>query len=171
VDEAKSGVDYRAGDVERIREKLARADVLILAHGAKHDDCWNANVVTFVELTDAFIDLARARLVPPEVWALGSEAELHGDLGMASMKDYAASKRAFAARAIGYYRSDDVIYRHIVPSAFASRMGWGPMSANVAASLALFFIKRGAAYVPVTLTTLAYWNYLRFRLQPGTVRA
>jgi hypothetical protein len=171
VDVAKSGRDYKAGDVERMREKLMRADVLVLAHGAKRDDCWNANHATFVELIDLFVEIGRARLVPPEVWAVGSEAELHGDLGMASMKDYAASKRAFAARAIGYYRSDEVIYRHIVPSAFASAMGWGPMSANVAASLALFFIKRGAAYVPVTLTTLAFWNYIRFRLLPGTVRA
>lgn len=170
VDVAKSGVDYRAGDVEPMRAKLARADVLVLAHGAKRDDCWNANHATFVQLIDLFVEIGRARLVPPEVWAVGSEAELHGDFGLDAMRDYAASKRAFAARAVDYYRSDEVIYRHIVPSAFASAMGWGLMSANVAASIALFFIKRGFAYVPVTLTTLAYWNYLRFRLLPGTAR-
>ena len=36
---------------------------------------------------------------PPEVWALGSEVELHGDMGMAELKDYSLSKRAFARRA------------------------------------------------------------------------
>ena len=36
------------------------------------------------------------------------------------------------------------------------------MSAGFAASYALFIIRRGFAYVPVTLTGLALWNYFRF---------
>jgi len=168
VDTAKSGVDFGPGDYARIEQKLAEADVLILSHGAKSDDCWNANYVTFVDLIDRFIAAGKGRLVPPEVWALGSEAEFHGDFGMASMVDYAASKRAYAKHARGYYQNADVIYRHIVPSAFTSAMGPGPMSADLAARIALFLIRRGFCYVPVTLTTLAFWNYFRFRsLVPG----
>jgi hypothetical protein len=36
------------------------------------------------------------------------------------------------------------------------------MSADTAAAIALFFIRRGFRYVPVTFTGLAFWNYFRF---------
>ena len=163
VETAKSGVDFSAGNYAAMEEKLARADVLILSHGAKTDDCWNANNVTFRDLTELFTDLGKSRLTPPEVWALGSEAEFHGDMGMDELKAYAASKRAFALRARDYYRSDALIYRHIVPSSFTSAMGKGAMSAQTAVGIALFFIRRGFRYVPVTLTGLAVLNYFRFR--------
>lgn len=164
VETAKSGVDFSPGDYERMRDKLERADVLVLSHGAKSADCWNANYTTFVDLIELFRDIGKSRLTPPEVWGLGSEVELHGDMGMAELKDYSASKRAFAVKARQYHRDPDVLYRHIVPSAFTSAMGKGMMSADTAVSMALFFIRRGFTYVPVTLTTLAYWNYIRFRL-------
>jgi len=162
VETAKHGVDFAAGDYDRMREKLQTTDVLVLSHGAKSVGCWDANYTTFRDLCDIFIAIGKDRLTPPEIWALGSEVEFHGDFGLDSLRDYAASKRAFAACALDYYRSPDVLYRHIVPSAFTSAMGPGPMSAGFAASLALFFIRRGFHYVPVTLTTLAYWNYFRF---------
>lgn len=163
VETAKSGVDFSAGNYEAMKEKLERTDVLVLSHGAKTDDCWNANYVTFRDLIDMFTDLGKERLTPPEVWALGSEVEFHGDMGLAELKDYSASKRAFAARARSYYRSNDLIYRHIVPSSFTSAMGKGAMSAETAVGIALFFIKRGFKYVPVTLTGLAVLNFFRFR--------
>lgn len=163
VETAKSGTDFSAGNYSAMREKLERADVLILAHGAKSEDAWNANYVTFTDLIDLFTDLGKSRLAPPEVWALGSEVEFHGDMGMAELKDYSASKRAFALRARDYYRSDALLYRHIVPSSFTSPMGKGAMSAATAAAIALFFIRRGFKYVPVTLTGLAILNYFRFR--------
>ena len=163
VETAKSGADFKAGDYAAMREKLERADVLILAHGAKSDDCWNANYVTFRDLTELFADIGKARLAPPEVWALGSEVEFHGDMGMDDLKAYSASKRAFALRALDYYHSDALIYRHIVPSSFTSSMGKGAMSAGTAVNIALFFIRRGFRYVPVTLTGLAVLNYFRFR--------
>ena len=163
VETAKSGVDFRAGDYAAMREKLERADVLVLAHGAKTDDCWNANYVTFRDLTELFADIGETRLAPPEVWALGSEVEFHGDMGMDELKPYSISKRAFAARARDYYSSDALIYRHIVPSSFTSAMGKGAMSAGTAVNIALFFIRRGFRYVPVTLTGLAVLNYFRFR--------
>ncbi|WDQ98558.1 hypothetical protein PSC71_15265 [Devosia sp. J2-20] len=163
VETAKSGVDFTAGDYTAMRAKLEAADVLVLAHGAKTDDCWNANFVTFRDLTNLFTDIGKTRLAPPEVWALGSEVEFHGDMGLDELKAYAASKRAFAAKALDFYRSDALIYRHIVPSSFTSAMGKGAMSAATAASIALFFIRRGFRYVPVTFTGLAVLNYFRFR--------
>lgn len=168
----KHGVDFAPGRPELARDALEWADVLVLSHGAKTEDCDNANCTTFVELIDLFTAIGRGRLTPPEVWALGSEAELHGDFGMDILRDYARSKRAFAVRARGYYGSPDLIYRHIVPSAFASAMGPGPMSAGQAVAIALFFIRRGFRYVPVTFTTLAFWNYFRFlMLRPAVVPA
>lgn len=163
VETAKSGIDFTPGDYDRMREKLERADVLILSHGAKTEDCWNANNITFRELIELFTDIGKTRLAPPEVWALGSEVEFHGDMGMDELKAYSASKRAFALRARDYYRSDALIYRHIVPSSFTSAMGKGAMTAATAVNIALFFIRRGFRYVPVTLTGLAVLNYFRFR--------
>jgi hypothetical protein len=163
VEIAKSGVDFTPGNYAAMREKLQRADVLVLAHGAKTDDCWNANNITFRELTELFTEIGKTRLAPPEVWALGSEVEFHGDMGMDELKAYSASKRAYALRARDYYRSDALIYRHIVPSSFTSAMGKGAMSAATAVNIALFFIRRGFRYVPVTLTGLAVLNYFRFR--------
>lgn len=163
VETAKSGVDFSAGEYAGMKQKLERADVLVLSHGAKSDDCWNANYTTFRDLIEAFTALGKDRLAPPEVWALGSEVEFHGDMGLEELKDYSASKRAFAARARRYYRSDDLIYRHIVPSSFTSAMGKGAMSAETAVGIALFFITRGFKYVPVTLTGLAVLNFFRFR--------
>ena len=163
VETAKSGTDFAPGNYAAMHEKLQRADVLVLSHGAKTDDCWNANNVTFRELTELFTEVGKTRLAPPEVWALGSEVEFHGDMGMDELKAYSASKRAFALRARDYYHSDALIYRHIVPSSFTSSMGKGAMSAATAVSIALFFIRRGFRYVPVTLTGLAVLNYFRFR--------
>lgn len=163
VDTAKSGIDFTPGDYSAMRAKLEAADVLILAHGAKTDDCWNANFVTFRDLAELFTEIGKTRLAPPEVWALGSEVELHGDMGLDELKAYSLSKRAFAATALSFYRSDALIYRHIVPSSFTSSMGKGAMSAETAVAIALFFIRRGFRYVPVTFTGLAFLNFFRFR--------
>src|SRR5690606_26208308 len=105
----------------------------------------------------------KERLTPPEAWALGSEVALDGDMGLAELKDYSASKRAVAARARIYYCSNDHVYGHIDPSSFHAAMGEGAMCAETAVGIALFFIKRGFKYVPVTLTGLAVLNFFRFR--------
>jgi monoglucosyldiacylglycerol epimerase len=163
VERAKSGVDFAPGNYDGIRQKLENAEVLVLAHGAKTDDCWNANYTTFRDLVELFTDLGKARLTAPEVWAVGSEVEFHGDMGLEELKAYSASKRAYALKAREFYRSDDLIYRHIVPSSFTSAMGKGAMSADTAVRITLSLIRRGFRYVPVTLTGLAVLNYFRFR--------
>jgi hypothetical protein len=57
-----------------------------------------------------------------------------------------------------------MVYRHIVASAFTSRMGPGLISGEAAAALAMFFIRRGFRYIPVTYTGIAWVNYLKFAL-------
>lgn len=167
--DAAGGMALRlAGDAA---EKLRRAEVLVLAHGVKGARAEEVNTHSFVLLIEHFRRARAGGIVPGEVWAVGSEAELHGDLGLEAMRDYARSKRAFARHAHDYYRSKDILYRHIVPSAFTSPMGRGLMSARSAVGMALFFISRGFRYVPVTYTGLALLNYFRFRLQrpPGAL--
>lgn len=159
----KFGQDYTYQDYSAFDRALPDTDVLILAHGSKEKDAMDANCHSFVNIIDAYIACSKDRLVPPEVWATGSEIECHGTFGLKSLLPYCESKRAFAKTAKRYYLSDHVIYRHIVPSAFSSKMGRGLMSAKFAAGYALFFIKRGFYYIPVTYTGLAYLNYIRFR--------
>jgi len=162
IETASHGADFSAADVSSLSDKLKRADVIVLAHGAKGEAAWDANYVTCAKIIDLFSKLGEDRLVPPEVWGMGSEIEIHPHFGVEDLRHYSKSKRAFARRARGYYTSPDVTYRHIVPSAFTSQMGKGLMSAKTAARVSLFFIARGFRYIPVTYTTLAFWNYLKF---------
>lgn len=136
-------------------------DLLVMAHGLKDDDSpdsvWRANYAVPIRLGERLIAAGRERLVPPEIWAVGSEAEVFGD------SDYAASKREFADYAADrWFHSEDVTYRHIVPSAFTSKMGRGLMDARVAVAWSLFLIRRGFRYIPVTYTGIALLNRVRF---------
>ncbi|KAJ0165184.1 hypothetical protein CTA2_12115 [Colletotrichum tanaceti] len=154
---------------------LHNTDVLVLAHGSKngqHD--LEANCASAVAIIDIFRESCGRRKLGllPEVWYVGSEAELHG-AWTSDMQTYTGSKRAFVRHARAFYDEETFNYRHIVPAAFASGMGTGLVSPRWAARVALWWIRRGARYVPVTYTGLAFVNYLRFRLgrrladQPG----
>jgi hypothetical protein len=162
VDTPRFGVDYGYGDYERLAPVLERADVLVLAHGSKHADAMAANCDSFVALIERFKALTVDRRLPPEVWAVGSEIEAYPAFGIAALAPYLESKRAFARHARRYYRDDRILYRHIVPSAFRSRMGGGLLSGEAVARVTMFLIRRGFRYVPVTYTGVALWNYLKF---------
>lgn len=162
----RSGVDFRPGDYSGADPSLAWADILVLAHGAKGEQADWANCESFLELIARFKRLAdRDRPVPPEVWAVGSEIECHPTFGSAELRSYARSKRAFARQAARLMDDPAILYRHIVPSAFRSRMGPGLMSGKTAAAWALFLIRRGFRYVPVTYTGIALLNFVPFRLR------
>ena len=156
------GTDYTPEDCSGADDALRKADILVLAHGVKGDGAMAVNCHSFVGLIERFRAVAAGRRVAPEVWAVGSESELHPSFGNKELAAYAESKRAFARHARGYYSDPSLLYRHVVPAAFRSRMGWGPMSGGFAAGLALFLIRRGFRYVPVTWTGLAWLNYVKF---------
>jgi hypothetical protein len=78
------------------------------------------------------------------------------------LKEYRRSKLAYARHARRYYADRDLIYRHIVPSSFRSKMGPGLISGETAARWSLFLIRRGFRYVPVTYTGIALINYFKF---------
>ncbi len=149
---------------------MSEAEILILGHGTKGSDAVRVNAVEMVELVERFIAAGRDRLVPPEVWGIGSEAELHGDFGIKGMASYTQSKRLFAASARQWWDNPHLTYRHIVPSAFSSPMGRGPLSADLVVAFAMVWIRRGFRYAPATITGLAWLNYIRFRWFVATAR-
>jgi hypothetical protein len=158
----KYGRDYDYGDYERLDPVLAEADVLVLCHGSKVKDAMQANCDSFVAIIERFRRLGRDRPLPVEVWAMGSEIEAHPAWGDPDLETYLRSKRAFARHARRYFHDDEILYRHIVPSAYTSPMGKGLISGATAAAIAMFFIRRGFRYVPVTYTGIAFLNALRF---------
>ena len=158
----KHGLDFTADDPSPADETLADADILVLAHGAKGEGAMAANCDSFVALIERFRSLKAPSLSPIEVWAVGSEIEAHPSFGDPILKDYRRSKVAYARHARRYYADRNLIYRHIVPSAFRSKMGPGLISGETAARASLFLIRRGFRYVPVTYTGIALANYFKF---------
>jgi hypothetical protein len=158
----KHGVDFTEDDASPADEVLRDADILVLAHGAKGSEAMAANCDSFVTLIERFRSLKVPPLTPIEVWAVGSEIECHPSFGDPVLKEYRRSKVAYAKHARRYYSDRNMIYRHIVPSSFRSKMGPGLISGENAASWALFLIRRGFRYVPVTYTAIALINYFKF---------
>ncbi|KAI2869918.1 hypothetical protein CBS147343_7594 [Aspergillus niger] len=160
------GKDWNNEDFSRVGPTLEGADIIILAHGTKGSDAMDSNCTSSVRLIELFMQHMSAQSqrtkVLPEIWYVGSEAELHPAWGGPEMVRYTASKRAFLPYARALYKSDKVIYRHIVPAAFDSRMGKAIVSADWAARCTMSWIRRGAYYVPVTYTGLAYLNFFKF---------
>jgi monoglucosyldiacylglycerol epimerase len=161
----KHGVDYTDDDYSGADAALADADILVLAHGAKGERAMQANCDSFLALIDRYKAHVLPRQVPGEVWAVGSEIECHPAFGVPELQSYARSKRAYARHAARLMHDRDVLYRHIVPSAFRSRMGPGLMSGRTAAAIAFWMIRHGFRYVPVTYTGIAFLNYIPFRFR------
>lgn len=158
----KYGVDYTYDNYDKLKETLAKSDILFLCHGSKYENAQQANCDSFVNIIELFKSVHPPQLVPLEVWGVGSEIECHPSFGFKKLKVYSDSKRNYARHAQRYFHDRDIQYRHIVHSAFMSKMGPGLMSANFAAYATLFFIKRGLKYIPVTYTGIAYLNYFKF---------
>jgi hypothetical protein len=93
---------------------------------------------------------------------MGSEIECHPAFGDPDLQTYAHSKRAYAGAASRLVYDRDLLYRHIVPSAFRSRMGSGLISPRTSAAITLWLIRRGFRYVPVTYTGIAFVNFIPF---------
>lgn len=154
------GRDYTYEDYEKTTGALKNADILILCHGSKQSPM-QANCDSFEALMAIFYEAHKDDKAPAEIWAVGSESECHPAFESVA-KRYKESKEAFARIAARYYKDDRVIYRHIVPAAFTSPMGPGLISGKTAASVALWWIRRGFCYVPVTYTGIAFVNYIKF---------
>lgn len=161
----KFGVDYTYEDASGADSVLASADILILAHGAKGEQAMAANCDSFLAMIARFKELTRERQFPVEVWAVGSEIEFHPAFGDRDLETYARAKRSYARAAARLVHDPHLLYRHIVPSAFSSRMGPGLMSGRTAATIAFWLIRREFRYVPVTYTGIAFLNFIPFYLR------
>ncbi|KAE8154358.1 hypothetical protein BDV25DRAFT_147996 [Aspergillus avenaceus] len=169
VQKLRFGTDWTHEDFSNTTSRFAGADILILAHGTKGMDAMDANCNSSIALIEHFlhqqkVQTPQSRKTLPEIWYVGSEIEIHPAWGIEEMQRYSASKRSFLPYARALYDSSNVTYRHIVPAAFQSRMGGAIVSPDWAARVAMWWIHRGACYVPVTYTGLAYSNFLKFLL-------
>jgi monoglucosyldiacylglycerol epimerase len=165
------GEDFTFDDYSSLDDTLRETDILVLCHGSKKDDAMQANCESFVAIIERFRTLARGRRLPAEIWAIGSESEIHPAFGNPARQIYMESKRAFAKHARRYYSDPSIIYRHIVPAGFKSRMGWGLISGATTAAVMLFLIKRGFRYVPITYTGFALANFFKFMFFVGKSEA
>jgi hypothetical protein len=93
---------------------------------------------------------------------VGSEIEFHPAFGNRDPKTYARAKRSYARAVARLVYDPHLLYRHIVPSAFSTWMGPCLMSGAVTASNALWLIRRGFRYVPVSYTGIAFLNCVPF---------
>lgn len=168
------GRDYTYGQYDNLKESLKETDILFLCHGSKYENAMLANCDSFIDLIELFKSQRPKHIVPLEIWGVGSEIECHPCFGIKKLKIYADSKRQFAKTARVYFHDKNIHYRHLVHSAFMSRMGPGLMSAKFAAFVTLFLLKRGLKYVPVTYTGIAYINYFRYffikKYPPNSIR-
>lgn len=158
----KFGIDYTYENYAAFNDPLSKADILFLCHGSKYKNAEQANCDSFVEIIELFKKVGKRKTAPLEIWAVGSEIECHPSFGLKKLKVYSKSKRKFARFARIYFHDREIQYRHLVHSAFCSRMGPGLMSARFAARMTLFLIKRDFKYVPVTYTGIAWINYFKF---------
>jgi monoglucosyldiacylglycerol epimerase len=161
----KFGADWTYEDYSKTDCALAEADILVLAHGVKGEQAMQANCTSFLAMIDRFRSLTQHRQVPVEVWAVGSEIECHPAFGDSNLRSYAQWKRAYAQMGAQLMVDRGLLYRHIVPSAFLSEMGPGVISGRTAATIALWLIRRGFRYVPVTYTGIAFVNFIPFFLR------
>jgi hypothetical protein len=78
---------------------------------------------------------------------------------------------AFARSAARLVHDPDMLYRHIVPSAFRSGMGPGLLSPQTSAAIALALIRRGFRYVPVTYAGIAIVKSIPFFVRARHARS
>ncbi|KAL7898750.1 hypothetical protein HDV63DRAFT_407777 [Trichoderma sp. SZMC 28014] len=166
IQQLKFGVDWTYTHYDAAIPTLVNTDILILAHGSKRQDTLKANCESAVQLVSLFIKHRKSDPshtgILPEIWYVGSESELHPSFGIQNLQAYSTSKRAFLPYARKLYDDDSILYRHIVPAAFQSTMGPAMLSAEWAARTAMWWIRRGARFVPVTYTGIAYLHYVKF---------
>lgn len=166
IQELRFGVDWTYTNYDAAIPTLVKTDVLILAHGSKRQDALKANCESAVQLISLFKKHRKndpnQTAILPEIWYVGSEAELHPSFGIQNLQAYSSSKRAFLPHARKLYDDDSILYRHIVPAAFQSTMGSAVVSAQWAAQTAMWWIRRGARFIPVTYTGIAYLHYVKF---------
>jgi hypothetical protein len=148
----KFGADWDHHHFDKAAEALINCDILILTHITEGEDA-KSNCDSAVRLVQLFKEQRTTKENPTlrEVWYVGGETEPHQSSN---------SNVRFLPHARSYYDDPDILYRHIVASGFQLSMGSAIPSAAWAARRSMWWIRRGARYIPVSYT--AFLNYFKF---------
>lgn len=137
-------VSYDA-DHEKVIASLANTDVVII--GSEGASC--ETTVKIIELFKQHYKARPGTLLLPELWYIDSQ----------TTRPFSPSGEiSFNDRSRMYYEAEDILYRHVALSGFPSK-SLGPDSA---AKVMLWWIRRGARYIPITNPGLALWLYFNF---------
>ncbi|KAJ5307016.1 hypothetical protein N7508_006031 [Penicillium antarcticum] len=153
----KFGEDWDHENFAKAASALSSCDILILAHTSRGEDAMKSNCDSAVRLVELFKQHREKNIsnpTLPEVWYVGSEAEMLPPFGNAELQRYSDSKRRFLPHARSYYDDTEILYRHIMPSAVSS--------ADWTAKCSMWWIRRGVRYIPISHTGIAYLNYFKF---------
>jgi len=161
--EPNYGADYSHNNSASYVEALVVTDIVILAHGSQNDGTIEANcdsTVTLIELFKRHRKARPASMLLPEVWYVGSKLEVQAMT--ATSQAHADSKKAFARHARTHFDDEGLIYRHIVTTSFTSKEGNAVGRPEYVARSALWWIRRGARYVPASYTGFSFLGYFKF---------
>ncbi|CAG8895182.1 unnamed protein product [Penicillium nalgiovense] len=160
------GLEREEGDFKKVIPTLSNSDVLILAHNCDGEDALGSNCDSATRLIKLFKQCRAtnpACQTLPEVWYIGSEIEFHPFWRNARpQRDSQSKRRTFLPHARSFFDEPDIIYRHIVLPSFLSSVGNAVFSADWAARCAMWWIRRGARYISVTYTGIAWLDYFKF---------
>jgi hypothetical protein len=166
VQELHFGTNWSYEGYESTISILVNTDVLVLADGSRDADATKANCESVIALIELFKKYHKPKpgqkMLLPEIWYVGSEIELYPVQAHSNSEAYPTSQQPFLPHARKLYDDTTILYRHIVLSTFQSAMGRRIVSADWAAKASMWWIRRGARYVPVSYTGLAYLNYFKF---------
>ncbi|KXG54557.1 uncharacterized protein PGRI_077010 [Penicillium griseofulvum] len=151
----KLGTDWDHDQFEKLIPILSDTDILILGYGSDDQDEVESNCKSATRLVKSFkkyraINPACPAL--PEVWYVGSENEFCQPW---------EERRSFLSHARSFFDDPDIIYRHVVLPC-ASSLETGAFDADWAAKCAMWWIRRGARYIPVKFTGSSCLNYFKF---------
>jgi hypothetical protein len=136
-------------DAERWLEALGNTDVLIISGKEESSE----SVVKIIETFKKYYKPRPGSLLLPEVWYISNQNQQHSSSSAGS---------AFMSHARTYHDDKDILYRQIVLSKPTSYFGNAFLSQDFAAKAALWWIRRGARYIPVTDPASAIWGYFEF---------
>ena len=130
---------------EKMTKTISNTDILLVS---LDDSC--ESVAKIIDLFRAHYKPRPGCLLLPEVWYIGSPTP-----------SSTSADKSFTYHARKYYDAEDIIYRHITVSKSASRFRTAVFGLDFEAKAALWWIRRGARYVPPTFPA-AILRYFEF---------
>jgi hypothetical protein len=152
----KFGRDWDHDHFQKVIPILSDTDVLVLGHSSDGQDEVESNCKSATRLVKSFKHYREANPACPElpeVWYFGSENEFCQPWG---------EQRSFLPHARSFFDDPVIIYRHVVLPSFGSSLETGVFDADRAAKCAMWWIRRGARYIPVKCTGFVCSNYFKF---------